>query len=169
MVLTVSFALFLVNRACCHHRRRDCRSIVANLAPASGCQNHTTSPSALVAPVLRRRRVHCIPHPTFVTIAIRPFIRGGTAGINRTASSKRPSEIFLRKGLDTIPVDLPVGQISLCVDVKASAEFCGAQAFACLLAANRQRGVGLHGIAPLHNVAKSITRACCLTALPSVR
>jgi hypothetical protein len=34
------------------------------------------------------------------------------AGITKGVSSKRRSDIFLRKGLDTIPVDLPVGQIT---------------------------------------------------------
>jgi hypothetical protein len=43
----------------------------ANLTPASGRQDHTTSPSAL-ARSSARRRVHRIPHPTFVTIAKRP-------------------------------------------------------------------------------------------------
>ena len=46
MVLTVSFALFPVIGLCCHRRRRDAISIVANLMPASRHQNHTTSPSA---------------------------------------------------------------------------------------------------------------------------
>src|ERR1700731_5337735 len=44
------------------------------LAPASGRQDHTTSPSAKAPPVLRRRRVHRIPHPTFVTTAKRPSL-----------------------------------------------------------------------------------------------
>jgi hypothetical protein len=46
MVLTVSFALSLVNRACCHHPRCDCEAIVTELTPASGRQDHATSPSA---------------------------------------------------------------------------------------------------------------------------
>src|ERR1700694_3014546 len=33
----------------------------ANLTPASGCQNHTASPSATTALVIRRHRVHRIP------------------------------------------------------------------------------------------------------------
>ena len=43
-----------------------------NLTPASGCQDHTTLPSA--AKRLRQRAacVHRIPHPTSVTIVIRP-------------------------------------------------------------------------------------------------
>jgi hypothetical protein len=43
-----------------------------NLTPASGCQDHTTSPSASARFVKRAARVHRIPHPTFVTIAKRP-------------------------------------------------------------------------------------------------
>jgi hypothetical protein len=82
----------------CHHRPR---RLPANLTPASGRQDHTTSPSAPVSTkaarrswyrsrrsfseggsaslVLRRRRVHRIPHPTSVTIAIRPSYRGRDA------------------------------------------------------------------------------------------
>jgi hypothetical protein len=55
------------------------RSIIANLMPASGHQNHTTSPSASRAFVLPRQSVHRIPHPTFVTIAKRPSNGCGTA------------------------------------------------------------------------------------------
>ena len=48
-----------------------------NLAPVSGRQNHTTSPSAKALFVramiaLQRSRVHRIPFPTSVTIASRP-------------------------------------------------------------------------------------------------
>jgi hypothetical protein len=48
--------------------RKHCR----NLMPASGHQDHTTSPSASAPLVSLRRRVHRIPHPTFVTTAKRP-------------------------------------------------------------------------------------------------
>jgi hypothetical protein len=43
VVLTVSFALSLVTELVCHHHQR---FVSANLTPASGCQDHTTSPSA---------------------------------------------------------------------------------------------------------------------------
>jgi hypothetical protein len=46
------------------------------LTPASGRQDHTTSPSAWAS--TRRQSVHRIPQPTSVTIAIRPP-EGGTA------------------------------------------------------------------------------------------
>jgi hypothetical protein len=50
------------------------RNIIANLTPASGRQDHTTSPSALqVRSSCAPKSVHRIPHPTFVTIAIRPL------------------------------------------------------------------------------------------------
>ncbi len=49
-----------------------------NLTPASGRQDHTTSPSASHAIRQRRQSVHRIPHPTSVTIAKRPSGRSGT-------------------------------------------------------------------------------------------
>jgi hypothetical protein len=53
-----------------------CESIVATLTPASGRRNHTTSPSAKPRrSSVRRARVHRIPRPTSVTIAIRPSLR----------------------------------------------------------------------------------------------
>src|SRR6202042_408401 len=76
MVLTVSFVLSPVTGLFCHRRPQD--HCLTGLISASGYQDHTTWPSALASPVLRRCRVHRIPHPTFVTIAIRPSIRGGT-------------------------------------------------------------------------------------------
>jgi hypothetical protein len=78
MVLTVSSALSLVNRACCHHHRRDAMSIVANLTPASGRQDHTASPSAMTPLVWRRHPRPSHPAPTFVTIAKRPSWSGRT-------------------------------------------------------------------------------------------
>ena len=60
-----------------------CESIGANLMPASRHQDHTTSPSASASPVLRRYSVHRIPHPTFVTIAIRPSYRARDARISK--------------------------------------------------------------------------------------
>ena len=58
----------------------------ANLTPASGRQDHTTSPSAsasFVRALLRAWccRVHCIPCPTSVTIAIRPSFGTGWQGL----------------------------------------------------------------------------------------
>jgi hypothetical protein len=68
------------DRACLPPSLADCS---ANLTPASGRQDHTTSPSASAPFVcvfrpktqLRRCcRVHRIPCPTFVTIAKRPSV-----------------------------------------------------------------------------------------------
>ena len=47
----------------------------ADLAPAKGRQDHTTSPSAVSVIRLMTYRVHRIPHSRFVTIAIRPSCR----------------------------------------------------------------------------------------------
>ena len=55
---TVSFALSLVTGLSCHHRPR---SLPANLTPASGRQDHTTSPSASSA--LRPKAHQRPPHP----------------------------------------------------------------------------------------------------------
>jgi hypothetical protein len=51
------------------------QSIVANLAPAKGRQDHATSPSARNITRQLMWRVHRIPHPTLVTIAKRPSFR----------------------------------------------------------------------------------------------
>ncbi len=48
-----------------------------NLTPASGCQDHTTSPSACNVIRLLTCRVHRIPRPTSVTIAKRPLCGTG--------------------------------------------------------------------------------------------
>jgi hypothetical protein len=45
------------------------------LTPASGRQDHTTSPSAFASLALRHQHVHRIPHPTSVAIARTPLFR----------------------------------------------------------------------------------------------
>jgi hypothetical protein len=75
-----------------HHRQ---------LTPASGRQDHTTSPSASYA--LSSSRSWRPPHPALHVRDDRDtplLMRGGTAGISNAASSKRRSEIFFAKGLD---------------------------------------------------------------------
>ena len=96
--------------------------LLKSLTPASRRQDHTTSPSAKAfrkscsavlvpsrrssseggsAPlVLRRCRVHRIPHPTSVTIAIRPSDRGGMGRACRDDLPDGESGKFFRKGLD---------------------------------------------------------------------
>jgi len=80
MVLTAYFALSPVTGLVCHRHPQEAL-LLENLTPASGRQDHTTSPSArnVIRPRATARltcRVHRIPHPTSVTIAIRPS--GGT-------------------------------------------------------------------------------------------
>ena len=110
MVLTVSFVLSPVTGLSCHRRSRWLPS--ENLTPASGRQDHTTSPSASAPLVLRRQSVHRIPRPTSVTIAIRPLVRRDV-GINNADFSEAQSGIFFELGLDTRfvrrLVDLPGG------------------------------------------------------------
>jgi hypothetical protein len=99
----------------------------ANLTPASGRQDHTTSPyaatslvrSLLIAhgpfanppcdPVARKtlpRPPH--PHPAFLTIMIRPSV-GWDARICRDDLPDGESEIFLQRGLDRVWVICPSG------------------------------------------------------------
>jgi hypothetical protein len=75
VVLTVSSVLSPVTGLSCHRRRPRCESIVTDLTSASGCQDHTASPSAMGAFVCRTICVHRIPRPTSVTIAKRPSYR----------------------------------------------------------------------------------------------
>ena len=59
MVLTVSFVLSPVTGLSCHRRPRG--ACFPDLTPASGRQDHTTSPSAVIAFVESAARVHRIP------------------------------------------------------------------------------------------------------------
>jgi hypothetical protein len=66
----------------------------ANLTPASGRQDHTTSPSALAPFVKGAARVHRIPPPTSVTIAKRP---SEEAGPKRNTPDSTPPSSKIRK------------------------------------------------------------------------
>ena len=74
---TAYFVLSPVTGLSCH--RHLVGQIPRNLTPASGRQDHTTSPSAPAPLVLRHHRVHRIPCPTSVTIMIRPSVWDGMA------------------------------------------------------------------------------------------
>jgi hypothetical protein len=112
----------LGDRACLSPSPVRCGSIVTHLMPASGHQDHTTSPSATVstkanrrswyqsrrsfseggsAPLVSRHPASTASRPAFVTIAKRPPCRGGTVGISNAASTKRRSEIFFADGVDS--------------------------------------------------------------------
>jgi hypothetical protein len=67
---------------------------LASLASASGCRDHTTSPSAAAPFVLGRNHVHRIPLPTSVTIAKRPSCGSGTAGDMDVIWAKREGKYF---------------------------------------------------------------------------
>src|SRR6266849_10714521 len=135
MVLTVSFVLSPVTGLFCHRRprtnvvpkpgRADITS--ANLTPASGRQDHATSPyatSSLVRvlltahgfkePALRSRRMQnaaasTASHPASLTIRIRPSV-GRDAKSSRFDLGCVGMEIFLQAGLDSQVADLPVRQ-----------------------------------------------------------
>jgi hypothetical protein len=66
MVLTGSFVLSPVTGLFCHRRPQDAECVFTNLAPASGRQDHTTSPSAATSLVRAR-----IAHDATASIASR--------------------------------------------------------------------------------------------------
>jgi len=67
-----------------------------NLAPASGRQNHTTSPSATAPLVLQHHRRPSHPAPRFVTIAIRPSRRCRMAPLYCCFYQLKKRKIFSR-------------------------------------------------------------------------
>ncbi|MGB9114532.1 hypothetical protein [Bradyrhizobium sp.] len=71
--------------------------LLKNLMPASGHQDHTTSPSAFAPFVLPRQSVHRIPRSTSVTIAKRPSRRGGTAGDVSLIWVEEKAECFFKR------------------------------------------------------------------------
>ena len=96
------------------------------LDTSNGCQNHTALPSAstpfvgarpsLMSKLTLRKllarpacRGHRSPHPTSVTIAIRPSCGRGMAGVVGVIWGEREAEYFSREGWTGFS-DLPVGQ-----------------------------------------------------------
>ena len=72
MVLTASFALSPVIGLFCHRRPKKLAS--ENLTPASRRQDHTTSPSASQAHLVKAQPASTASRPASVTIAIRPCV-----------------------------------------------------------------------------------------------
>jgi hypothetical protein len=69
--------------------------LLENLTPASGRQDHTTSPSAGGALVFGAARVHRIPCLTSVTIAKRPSVWAGMAKDKQVIWVGRERKYFL--------------------------------------------------------------------------
>ena len=106
MVLTVSFALSPVIGLCCHRRRRSFLRRLDASVEASGphdfaVRKHAPSSEAPLASTASR--------PASVTIAIRPSV-GRDGGINKAVSSKRRSEKFFDRGLDSQIPHSPSGK-----------------------------------------------------------
>jgi hypothetical protein len=93
-----------------------CGLASANLTPASGCQDHTTSPSAS-ASFVRTQFAHMTPQrPSHPAPYVRddreaPLLWERDGGSCRDDLGRRKSGIFLQTGLDRLMGDLPVGQI----------------------------------------------------------
>jgi hypothetical protein len=89
-------------------------------APASGRQDHTTSPSALLSLALhaksaqRHHRVHRIPRPSFVTMAIRPSVIGLERGeVVKVICPTAQADFFSREGWTRIRGNCPSGKSAL--------------------------------------------------------
>jgi hypothetical protein len=83
----------------------------ANLMPASGHQDHTTSPSASRAIRQRRISVHRIP-PRVRDDREPPLQRNGMAGVLDLIWVKREAEYFCEKGWTGQPLICPSGKLS---------------------------------------------------------
>jgi len=111
MVLTGSFALSPATGLFCHRRPR--KLLPANLTPASGRQDHTTSPSARQAPSSLALIASTASCPASVTISSRPSV-GQDGRVIKLICVFGKSEYFCKGGwtegsIDS-PGDLPVGQ-----------------------------------------------------------
>jgi hypothetical protein len=94
----------------------DAKTSSAGLTPASGRQDHASSPHASRRSSVDTIRVHRIP-PRVRDDREPPLSVGRDGRIDKAVSTKRRSEIFFEGGLDNRLAgrrsDLPVGQISL--------------------------------------------------------
>ena len=80
------------DRLSCHRRRR----LPANLTPASGCQDHTSSPSALATPV-KRAAASTASRPALATFAKRPSVGQDGFGY-RLICGFGKTEYFFKRG-----------------------------------------------------------------------
>src|SRR5258708_4482692 len=89
----------------------------ANLTPASGCQDHTTSPSASALFVKSAARVHRIP-PYVRDDRETPLCVGRDGEGYRSDLGQRRSGIFLQTGLDWANQIDPVQQFAVCAQAR---------------------------------------------------
>ena len=106
---TAYSALSPVTGLFCHRHPREVL-LPANLTPASGCQDHTASPSARVALVSRNFRVHRIP-PHVRDDREPPLSSGETGGVKSVICPTAKAKYFCKRGWTGFWGDLPVGSI----------------------------------------------------------
>src|SRR3954454_17662840 len=107
MVLTACFVLSPVTGLFCHRRLR--KLSFANFTPASGRQDHTTSPSAC-APFVYGAFASTAPEPYVRDDRDTPLCVGRDGGSSKVDLPDMLSGIFFAQGLDSQMADLPVGQ-----------------------------------------------------------
>jgi len=104
--VTACFALSLVTGSLATIARKTRKASFANLAPASGRQDHTTSPSASAC--IRRSQAPRPPHPTArVVTCATPLSSGETGRIGISDLPDGLSGIFLSEGMDRLLVICP--------------------------------------------------------------
>ena len=94
------------DRACLPPSPADCS---ANLTPASGRQDHTTSPSAWV-PFVSDTATSTASHPAFVTIAKRPSDRDGMCESIKLFLPNGEAKYFSRQGWTANSQNSPTGK-----------------------------------------------------------
>ncbi len=109
-VVTASSARFT------RHSRTQWFNFPRNLTPASGRQDHTTSPSATQRSRQSAPRVHRISLPTFVTIAKRPFEWEETVKLIKLLLPNREANYFFKQGWTEQQVICPSGNRYRCSD-----------------------------------------------------
>src|SRR5467141_3342880 len=106
---TAYSALSPVTGLSCHRHPREVL-LPANLTPASGCQDHTASPSARVTLVSRNFRVHRIP-PHVRDDREPPLSSGETGEVKSVICPTAKAKYFCKRGWTGFWGDLPVGSI----------------------------------------------------------
>jgi hypothetical protein len=106
MVLTGSSALSLVTGLSCHHYLRN---EFASLTSASGCQDHTTSPSARRALSSKRRFASTASRPAFRDDREPPLMMRRDSYFIKLILGRSGNEIFFESGLDTNLLICPSG------------------------------------------------------------
>src|SRR5205814_7016447 len=88
-------------------------AVRSNIVRLRACNRSRVGPRPATTIARRRCRVHRIPCPTFVTIAKRPSVWDGMAGVLKLIWVSEEAQYFCKRGW-TAEIDLPVGHGARC-------------------------------------------------------